>query len=180
MVRMSNPHPEAPRVSCLPWFAYGRHPRQSGPGFYPRGTRPRPLGGSRIPCTSEPLPWPEPTSAPKPTHPTHRQLPPAMKLQWASLNSWSPRWKGGRCPWTACSRATNVAFDAKDDLFCKASTAKTNRLIGRDRGVERKFSELSEPPRPPSLNRHLIQGGEGQMCGSFGGGLLTSFLVSIR
>jgi hypothetical protein len=37
-------------------------------------------------------------------------------------------------------------------------------------GVERQFSELSEPPRPPISNFHLIRGGEGKMCGNFGGG----------
>ena len=31
MVRMSNPHPEAPRVSCLPRFAYERALVEAGP-----------------------------------------------------------------------------------------------------------------------------------------------------
>ena len=42
-----------------------------------------------------------------------------------------------------------MAVGAKDALSCTASTAKTNGLIGHDRGVERQFSELSEPPSAP-------------------------------
>jgi hypothetical protein len=55
-----------------------------------------------------------------------------------------------------------MAVGAKDALSCAASTAKTNDLFGHDRGVERQFSELTEPPSPSDLEIPPYPRGGGQ------------------
>ncbi len=60
-----------------------------------------------------------------------------------------------------------------DDLL-HIIQCETKSLFGHDRGVKRQFPELLEPPRPPTLNFHLIRLGEGKMCSDFGEDLVTT------
>ena len=60
-----------------------------------------------------------------------------------------------------------MAVGAKDALSCTASTAKTNGLFRHDRGVERQFSELTEPSAPYLRISTLSEGGRARCAATF-------------
>ena len=62
-----------------------------------------------------------------------------------------------------------MAVGAKDALSCTASTAKTNGPFRHDRGVERQFPELTEPPSAPYLQfPPYPRGGRARCAATFG------------